>query len=219
MNTTALETKYLFLDHLSTLSDWKNFGEVYNLINNYFWIKLKQRFKIIKLSDILNLKWVEALENLTFTRQELDGILLKLPTNVDCDIVRTLVETHEADVNVVSVPLENTPLNLYIHSLPISLVLLSNGADPNIANRDGFAPIHKAKILAQLRLLVKYNADVNITSRRSSVLLLWACYNLFDGVSFLIESGARLYPIEQENLNDNKEVSKPMKDLLKTILD
>lgn len=210
METLPPELMYKQLDYLSTLSDWKNFGEAYNLINSYFWIKLTQKFKNIALFDIINLNWLEALAVLTFTKQELDTILLKLPTNVDCEIIRILVTIHGADVNAVSLTSENTPLLRYYHSLAIMSVLLSSGANPNMTDSNGTAPIHKARILSQLKLLVKYNADINITSRGESVLMTWVRYGIVEGVRFLIKNGARFY--EKENLP--YKISEPMKQLL-----
>ena len=145
--------------------------------------------------------------------------LIKAIYNNDVQNVRGLIEDG-ADVNRFDKKSHYNPLLLAVASKEVDLeiieVLLSNGADINLANKDGYFALpflaHSSSGRVEAaKLLLKYGADVNALtnhayyrgpyndySKEESPLLLAIDKNPGDLAMFLIESGANIHIKDQK---------------------
>ena len=83
---------------------------------------------------------------------------------------------------------------------------LNAGADPNIADDDGYTSVHDAVegfcSLESLRAIIDHGADVNATNKNSVTAIMIACYKLnADTISVLLNAGADL------NMTDGNSAS------------
>eukprot|EP00088_Acartia_fossae_P000466 TRINITY_DN10199_c0_g1_i4.p1 TRINITY_DN10199_c0_g1~~TRINITY_DN10199_c0_g1_i4.p1 ORF type:complete len:126 (-),score=6.30 TRINITY_DN10199_c0_g1_i4:5-382(-) len=69
---------------------------------------------------------------------------------------------------------------MFKHNPEIVRMLLENGANPNIADNDGFTPLHVAPLeddIVAVEYLLKYNASTNIHNNKLGMTPLhFACY-------------------------------------------
>lgn len=81
--------------------------------------------------------------------------------------------------------------------------LIENKADINLANQDGFSPLHYAVSRNQLdavKLLIKNGADLNIKTKEKRPALYYAIYNdNLTMVKTLVEAGCDVSPVWTEN--------------------
>lgn len=129
----------------------------------------------------------------------------------DLEIVKTLLEQDPSLLNVRG-PLERTPLleSVLSRKADICELLLEKGADFNLTNKEGFAPIHFAAFTGEItiaKLLIAKGAPLNNNTNviNASPLDLAAGSGRRDMCELLIAKGA---PLELKDKNGNTPLMK-----------
>ena len=101
---------------------------------------------------------------------------------VFAETVKKFIAELNPDVNVPTTVFKNTPLHtVLIHGQTEAVkVLLANGANPNVATRDGKTPLHHAadySLLSSAKALLSAGADVNAVDKYGCTPLFGAVLN------------------------------------------
>lgn len=118
----------------------------------------------------------------------------KMPAGADEDGVKLLL-AHGADPNITDKYGDTMLRQLtagHYKNIRVIEALIASGADINIKNLKGFAPIHGANAEVT-KLLIAKGADVNTKSNDGRTPIYWACSNAnINLATVLLENGANI---------------------------
>lgn len=121
--------------------------------------------------------------------------LIEAVRNNDLQEAKTFLE-NGADINAVDGDSDNVLINAAIYaSTDCMQLLLQHKADPNSVNKFGQTPLmYSTNDLAKMKMLVRYGARINDTSKSGNTVLLIACsgYGMHEAVKWLIDNGANV---------------------------
>ena len=125
-------------------------------------------------------------------------------------------EKNKAIERIKSLVLQGADLNLIddegvalfatvvYNNIEITELLLMNGADPDIADNNGFTSLHRCDSLEMIKLLIRYKADINKMDKKNDLAFLsFAIWRKdYELVKFLVDNGVRL-DITKKNLTNS----------------
>ncbi|CAN6292041.1 unnamed protein product [Urochloa humidicola] len=168
-------------------------------------LQMSPQIKFLVVCDSGNIRRIKALvesldeddrESLASVRMEGLGALHAAAMNGKVDVCRYLVEVLKFDINSISSPESGlTPLISAVSEGQVASVryLLDKGADPNMQDHEGYAPLHdaaKGGFDEIARLLLSGGANVNISASEGTPLHAAASFGKIGIIKILLEHHA-----------------------------